>query len=343
MDIDLLNLVDQGGCSAKLPALELEEALRDLPSVSNSNVLVDIDTHDDAGVYKLRDDYALVQTTDFFPPVCSDPYDFGQVAAANALSDIYAMGAEVISVLNLVLFPADIHLSVLSEILRGGQDKVLEAGGVVLGGHTIADAIPKYGLAVTGWVHPDQIITNSSAKVGQSIILTKAIGTGVIISAKKNDLVDEAVYRNAVESMKQLNNHASEIMKKYKIQCATDITGFGLLGHALKMAKASGVSIKINAKKVPVMDQLMELIELGCIPGAGFRNVEFAEEVCSFHPELEYNQRMMLADAQTSGGLLIAVDSTQADSMIQELKEFYPFTSAIGEVLPESEKTLYLE
>jgi len=167
--------------------------------MKHKNLLVDIDTHDDAGVYKINDDYALVQTTDFFPPVCSDPYDFGQIAAVNALSDIYAMGGQVLTALNIVLFPSSLSLTILKEILRGGQDKVSEAGGILLGGHTITNDIPTYGLAVTGWVHPDKIITNANAKVGDVLILTKPIGTGVIISAKKNDLVSDDSYLAAVE------------------------------------------------------------------------------------------------------------------------------------------------
>ena len=162
--------------------------MADLPKVIDENVLVDIETHDDAGVYKISDDYALIQTTDFFPPVCSDAYDFGQIAAANALSDVYAMGGQVLTALNLVMFPADLPMDILKEILKGGQEKVMEAGGVLLGGHTIADDIPKYGLAVTGWVHPDNVATNSAAREGELLILTKPIGTGIIISAKKNDI-----------------------------------------------------------------------------------------------------------------------------------------------------------
>ncbi|HRZ20855.1 MAG TPA: selenide, water dikinase SelD [Bacteroidales bacterium] len=202
MKHDLLKLVDQGGCSAKLSASELGKALADLPKITNQNVLVDIESHDDAGVYKIREDYALVQTTDFFPPVCSDPYDFGQVAAANALSDVYAMGGEVLTALNIVLFPTTLPLKILKEILRGTQDKVAEAGGVIVGGHTIANEVPVCGLSVTGWVHPDKIITNTGAKSGDVLILTKQIGTGVIISAKRNDLADAATYRAALDSMK---------------------------------------------------------------------------------------------------------------------------------------------
>jgi selenide,water dikinase len=340
---DLLKLVDQGGCSAKLSASELNKALADLPKITNENVLVDIETHDDAGVFKIRDDYALVQTTDFFPPVCSDPYDFGQISAANALSDVYAMGGEVLTALNIILFPAGLPLDILKEILRGAQDKVAETGGVIIGGHTITNDVPVCGLSVTGWVHPGKIITNSGAKPGDILILTKPIGTGVIISAKRNDLADEDSYQAALQTMKHLNRNAAVVMQKYDIKGATDITGFGLLGHALKMSQGSNVSIRINTNSVPVMDKVFDLIEMGCIPGAAFRNLEFAEKNCYFDPDLNYNHKMLVADAQTSGGMLISVSAEKADSLMVDLrKEGYKFAAIIGEVGQKKEKAVYI-
>jgi len=341
--INLLNFVEQGGCSAKLSASELKKTLAGLPKMKHKNLLVDIDTHDDAGVYKINDDYALVQTTDFFPPVCSDPYDFGQIAASNALSDVYAMGGNVLTALNIVLFPSNLSLAILKEILRGGQDKVKEAGGVILGGHTITDDIPKYGLAVTGWVHPNKIITNAGAKTGDVLILTKPIGTGVIISAKKNNLVNDNNYLAAVDNMKKLNKRAAEIMMNYSINSATDITGFGLLGHTLKMALGSNVSIVLDSDKVPVLDGVMELIDLGVIPGAGFRNMEYAESDCYFSDTLDYNSKMMIADAQTSGGLLISVPASEANSLISELKEAGEGYSEVGKVINKTDKFVYVE
>ncbi len=339
---DLLSLVDQGGCSAKLSAKELAKALSDLPKISNPNVLVDIETHDDAGVYKIREDYALVQTTDFFPPVCSDPYDFGQIAAANALSDVYAMGGEVLTALNIVLFPSTLPLEILKEILRGAQDKVAEAGGVIVGGHTIVNDVPVCGLSVTGWVHPDKIATNTGAKPGDVLIITKQIGTGVIISAKRNDLADEETYHTAIGSMKLLNKNAAEVMRKFNIKGATDITGFGLLGHALKMAQGSGVSMKINSAKVPVMGKVLELIEMGCIPGAAFRNLEFAENDIHFDPALDYNHKMLVADAQTSGGMLMCVPKDKESVVLEDLKKTgYPDSMVIGVVTEKSGKSVY--
>jgi selenide,water dikinase len=343
MSIDLLKLVDQGGCSAKLPAAELKKALDGLPKITHENLLVDIETHDDGGVYKINDDYALIQTTDFFPPVCSDPYDFGQISAANALSDVYAMGGQVITAMNLVEFPADQPLEALKEILHGGQDKVAEAGGVIMGGHTITDDIPKYGLAVTGWVHPDKIVTNAAAKAGDVLILTKPIGTGVIVSAWKNALIPEPIFRTAIDSMKQLNKDAAVIMDEYGVKCATDVTGFGLIGHALKMAEGSGVSISLDAKNVPLFDKVMELIDMGVIPGASFRNKEFAEEFCEFAKGIDYNHKMMLFDAQTSGGLLMCVSREKADEIVQKLKQAgYPTSSVVGDVLEPKDKRVYI-
>jgi len=343
MKFDLLKLVDQGGCSAKLPAAELEKALAGLPKISHPNLLVDIETHDDGGVYKISDDYALIQTTDFFPPVCSDPYDFGQVAAANALSDIYAMGGQALTAINIVLFPEKESLEILKEILLGGQDKVREAEAVMMGGHTITDDIPKYGLAVTGWVHPERIITNNAAKPGDMLILTKAIGTGIIISAWKNGLIDETLYRQAVDSMKLLNKRGAVLMQKYGVRCATDVTGFGLAGHATKMAKGSKVSLHFDTAKIPVFDQVIDLIEMGVIPGASFRNKEFAEADCSFVESLDYNHKILLFDAQTSGGLLMCVDPSKANHIISELKDSgYTHSAIIGEVVELGEKHVYV-
>jgi selenide, water dikinase len=338
---DLLNLVEQGGCSAKLPAAELEAALSGLPLSTDPNVLVDIRTHDDAGVYKINEELALIQTTDFFPPVCSDPYDFGQIAAANALSDVYAMGGQVLTALNIMLFPVNLPLTILKEILRGGQEIVSKAGGVVVGGHTIANDIPIYGLAVTGKVHPNHITTNSNAQPGDMLILTKPLGTGVIVAAKKNGLASAETYNEALKNMKQLNAAGAKVMNRFSVTAATDITGFGLIGHAKKMADGSHVTIKLFAERVPAMPQVLDLIEMGCIPGAAFRNKEFAMSGCHFDPGLDYNRTMLLFDAQTSGGLLMAVKASDADAIINALKnEGHPMAAIVGEVGARNEKSI---
>ena len=232
---------------------------------------------------------------------------------------------------------------ILKDIIKGGQEKVVEAGGLIVGGHTITNQIPVYGLAVTGWVHPEQIITNDQAQAGDMLILTKPLGSGVIISAKKNDAVDENTYREAIDHMKQLNREAAAIMTKYGVKCATDITGFGLLGHGLKMALGSNVSIRLNALEVPPIQNVMELIETGFIPGSGFRNLEFVETQCSFSASLPYNLKMLLADAQTSGGIFMAVKPDKAEAILTELKDAgYNSSAIVGEVIKLSNKALYV-
>jgi selenide,water dikinase len=232
----------------------------------------------------------------------------------------------------------------LKEILRGGHDKVTEAGGVIVGGHTIEDDIPKYGLAVTGTVHPDKVITNAGAKPGDILILTKPLGTGAVISAKKIDLAEEETYQKAIDTMKLLNDKGAEIMNKYQVKCATDITGFGLLGHALKMAQGSDVSIQINAESVPSIDKVIDLIDLGVIPGAAFRNLEFTGDGCHFEKSVSYNRKMLLMDAQTSGGLLICAPANDADKMVEELRNSkYPQAAVVGEVIKKTNTAILVK
>ena len=335
MAFDLMSTVEYGGCSAKLPASKLAEALRVLPKISHPNLLVDIETHDDAGVYKITDTLALIQTLDFFPPVCSDPFEFGQIAAANALSDVYAMGGQALTAMNIVLFPSDrIPLEVLADILRGGQEKVTEAEALTVGGHTIDDYPPKYGLSVTGLVHPQRIVTNAAAKAGDLLILTKALGTGVIVAGKRTGHAGEQTYRAALDSMKLLNRGGARLMQEFGVRSATDITGFGLLGHALKMAQASGVSFRIEGKRVPLLAGAYALADLGCLPGACFRNQEFAGETCAFAPAVDYTLKMLLFDAQTSGGLFMAAPRAQAQTLVARLREEgYPAAAIVGEVV----------
>ncbi len=335
---DLLTTVQYGGCSAKIPQGKLSELLKSLPIVRNANVMVDIETHDDAGVYRINDTTALVVTTDFFPPICSDPYEFGQIAAANSLSDVYAMGGTPLLVLNLNMFPSEsIPLEVLRDILAGGCDKINESGALVMGGHTIEDAVPKYGLAVVGTVHPDKLITNQGIKVGQKMILTKPLGMGVIVAAQRMGMVREEVYRQAIDNMKLLNKQGAELMQKYGVTGATDVTGFGLLGHATKMAQASHTTIQIEANNLPLFPQVEELLSMGCIPGAAFRNLEFVKPNIEVGDSCPTTRKMAMADAQTSGGLLMGVDADKAEEMLQELHNNTPHIHAaiIGEVLPE--------
>jgi selenide,water dikinase len=342
---DLLSTSEYGGCSAKLSADQLADALKDLPNFDDSRILVGISTHDDAGVYRLTDEVAIIQTTDFFPPICSDPYTFGQIAAANALSDVFAMGGAAVTALNLVMFPREgIPLGVLREILRGGADKVHEAGAVIVGGHTIADEPPKYGLAVTGTVHPDRVITNANAKPGELLVITKPLGTGAIVAGQRIGEVRASDYRTALDSMKLLNKGAAETMQEFNVRCATDITGFGLLGHGLEMARASGVTLRIRAADVPVLPGAYEMIEMGCIPGGAFRNQAFVEKETRFWPEVDYNRKMLLLDPQTSGGLLMAVPQNAVRAVLESLRQKgYPTSAVIGEVLSRSDWSLEIQ
>lgn len=343
---DLLTTIESGGCSAKLPAGLLSEVLRNLPRSSDPRLLVDAETHDDAGVYQLNEETALIFTTDFFPPVCSDGYEFGEIAAANSLSDVYAMGGTPLMVLNLLMFSQEkIPLEVSGEILRGGHAKVFEAGALIVGGHTIDDHPPKYGLAVLGTVHPGQLITNAGARPNDILILTKSIGTGALVSGEKNGLCDPGDYRGALNQMKHLNRHGASLAVKYGVRGMTDITGFGLAGHALKMAEASRVSLRIRTARIPLLPGAYQVFEKGSIPGATFRNLEFTGEQAHYTRSVDYNMKMLAHDAQTSGGLLMAVNPDHATSLVGELKRIDPEAGAavIGEVLPESPRRLYFE
>jgi selenide,water dikinase len=343
MSFDLLTTVESGGCSAKLSAKELAEILSSLPKPEHPDLIVDIETHDDAGVFRISSDTALVQTVDFFPPVCSDPYDFGQIAAANALSDVYAMGGRPLTAMNLMMFPSKkIPLNVFTEILRGGFDKVTESGAVIVGGHTIDDYPPKYGLSVTGIVHPEKITTNRGARDGDALILTKPIGTGTLIAGWKTRIASAKNYEEAITSMKTLNRIASEVMIRHGVIAATDITGFGLAGHAIKCAMASNVTMIIEAPRVPLLPGAYELSDQGCIPGATFRNLEFAETLCAFDLD-DHARKMLLLDAQTSGGLLICVPGHAKETVLADLhREGVAHATIIGHVVQKGEKPLII-
>lgn len=344
MKTDLLSFVENGGCSAKIPPGLLEDVLRNLSLPSGPDVLVGIETGDDAGIYKVSNDLALVFTTDFFPPVCSDPYEFGEIAAANSLSDVYAMGGIPVTALNIMMFPSSkLPAGVYSDILKGGASKASEAGVSIIGGHTIDDAVPKYGLAVVGYVHPRKIITNAGAKPGDVLFLTKPIGTGAVLAGARLNMAGEEDLAGALRNMKQLNVHGGALMQEFGIRGATDITGFGLAGHALKMARASKVSINIDMSRVPLLGKALALTEEGCIPGASFRNLGYYEPDTHFTKGLDYNLKMLAFDAQTSGGLLVSVPEKECDAFIAafEKKTGQP-AAVIGTVTAPGEKYLSL-
>ena len=295
--------------------------------------MVGIQTGDDAAVYRLRDDLALVQTVDFFPPIVDDPYHFGSIAVANALSDVYAMGGTPLLALNLVGFPVGLPREILVSILRGGYEKAAEAGVLIVGGHTVDDAEPKYGLAVTGLVKPGDQITNSGAKPGDVLVLTKPIGTGIITTAGKNQAVDAGVLAGAVILMETLNKGASNAMSHVGVNASTDVTGFGLLGHLNSMMQGSGTSARVYWSKVPLIPGLWQLAEQGIAPGGTQRNLDSLGDSVRWHESLSHTEQVVLCDAQTSGGLLISVPRDREDVLLEQLERHGVAGAAvIGEV-----------
>lgn len=343
--VKLTTLTTKGGCGCKIGPADLSEVLRALPpSPYDPNLLVGLDTSDDAGVYKLTDELAIVQTLDFFTPIVDDPYDFGQIAATNAISDVYAMGGKPITALNIVAFPiANLEKSILSDILRGAGDKLIEAGITLVGGHSIDDQEPKFGLAVTGIVHPDKVRTNAGAKIGDKLVLTKPIGVGIYTTSLKNGLLSEDEVRHVTSVMTTLNKTASEVMQSYEVHAATDVTGFGLLGHATEMAKASKVCITIAADQVPILPRTKELAEAGKIPGGTKNNFVHVAEDVTYSDRLDQIDRYILCDAVTSGGLLISVSGEQVKNMMAELKEKGIDASIIGEVTEGQQGKIIVE
>jgi selenide, water dikinase len=310
-----------------------------LPRQQDPNVLVGLDTADDAGVYKLSAEFALVQTIDFFTPIVDDPYTFGQIAAVNALSDVYAMGGRPISSLAMVCFPERQDLEILGQILAGGLSKMIEAGCTVIGGHSIRDEEIKFGYAVTGSVHPDRILANGGARAGNALILTKALGTGVISTAIKQGKAEPAWIEAATQSMTTLNKVAAEVAAELggDAHGATDITGFGLVGHAREIALASNVSLRINSAKVPWLAGAVESVRAGCVPAGLKANREFAECAVEFGPGVDEVTRTLLFDPQTAGGLLLSVSANASDRFLREFRERGGNAVLIGEVLPRTE------
>lgn len=305
-------------------------------------VLIDASTSDDAAVYQIDSKRGLVATVDFFTPIVDDAYDFGRIAAANALSDIYAMGARPLFALSLIAFPRDLlGRGILEEIVRGGGEAALEAGIAVIGGHSIDDSEPKFGLCVIGEAEPARITTNSGARAGDVLVLTKPIGTGVIATAIKRDVASDDIVREAVTSMTTLNRGAAEAMLRVGVSAATDVTGFGLLGHLRNMLRASGASAVIHTDAVPLLTGAAELAAAGCIAGGTRRNLADLADDVAWDESLSELQRLLLCDAQTSGGLLIAVARDRVDTLLTELRaELTPIAAVIGSVEQESAGTV---
>ncbi len=299
--------------------------------------MIGLDHPDDAGVYRVSNDLALIQTVDFFTPVVDDPYHFGLIAAANALSDVYAMGGIPKTAMNLVGFPADrIDISVLRQILQGGIDKIKEAGVVLVGGHTIEDVELKYGLSVTGFIHPDKVLKKKNLKSGDSLILTKPLGTGIVNTAIKGGVASDEITEHVTQIMAALNKEAAEIMVQYPVHACTDITGFGLLGHIAEMVEDSRVGVRIDSEKVPVIPGALELAKMGLIPAGTYKNRDFRESMIEMDASVSRPVQDILFDPQTSGGLLICIDKESAVPLLGVLHEGGEKSSAIiGEVLAE--------
>lgn len=335
-NIKLTKLASCAGCGAKVGAGVLAQLLSDIKVVKDERLLVGFDKSDDASVYKINDDTAIVQTVDFFPPIADDPYIFGQIAAVNAMSDIYAMGGEPKLALNIMAVPKSMDKEHVHEILRGGYDKAYEAGVIITGGHSIFDEEPKYGLSVTGFINPDKVITNSGAKVGDVLFLTKPIGIGILTTGMKAEIVSEESEKLAYSIMTTLNKSARDVMIKYKIHACTDVTGFSLMGHLLEMVQGSEVNAEIHTADIDLIEEAKSLAKMGVLPEGLYRNRSYAESYVD-EGNTELYIQDMLFDPQTAGGLLIAVDEADADRFYEELKTAVPSAQRIGVITPKTD------
>jgi selenide,water dikinase len=335
--IRLTSFAKCAGCASKMGAGDLSSALEGLATRDDPRLMVGRETFDDAGIFKISDQLALVQTVDFFAPIVDDPYDYGQIAATNALSDVYAMGGQPLTALNIVSFPtAELPLEVMTEILRGGQDKVHEAGAFIVGGHTVIGEL-KYGLSVTGQAHPDFLLTNAGAKAGDRLVLTKPIGTGILTTAAKRGLIGREGMLDALAAMKTLNGVASRAALAVGAKCATDITGFSLLGHALHHARASGVSLRIDVGSVPIFGGAREALRKGATNDGAKRNREYLADLVERGSSTD-EDFAILTDPQTSGGLLAAIAPAKLSAFLSRV----PGAVEVGEVIPRADRAIIL-
>lgn len=338
----LTQMVRNGGCAAKLGPGVLSEVLEKLLPQKDEKLIIGLENSDDAAAYKISENQILLQTLDFFTPVVDDPYIFGQIAAANSLSDIYAMGGKPLTALNIVCFPICEDPNILREILRGGMDKITEADALLVGGHTIDDMEPKYGLSVTGLVEPGKLRGNCHAKPGDVLILTKPIGLGIINSAVRAGIASEASSQLAIDTMRTLNKTACEIMGNHEVHGCTDITGFGLGGHAMEMAKASEVTIRLNYSKLPIMPEAEQFADMGIVPSGTYHNRRHCQANC--FSELSTLGEDIVFDPQTSGGLLISISKEQGHDLLAELTEnLGAYVKIVGEIEKKQEYYLYLD
>ncbi len=308
---------------------------------SDERLLVGLETSDDAAVYQVNDEVAVIQTLDFFTPIVDDPYTFGAIAATNSLSDVYAMGGVPVTAMNIVCFPKDLDPGILTEILKGGQDKMIEAGCLLVGGHTVEDDEPKYGLSVMGFVHPEKVWMNSTAKPGNVLVLTKPIGAGVMNTALKGGMIEQKdpVFLTTIECMARLNKYSAEKLEGLTVDSATDITGFGLLGHAYEMAKGADVTIHLDADHIPYLPKAFEFAAMGLVPAGAYANREYAGHAVQADEDVTATQMDLLYDPQTSGGLLVAMPEEDANAFIERMKD-EPFPARIVGTVTEKEECL---
>ena len=331
-DVKLTKLAKCAGCGAKVGAGVLAQLLDGIQVHRDPNLLVGFDKSDDASVYKVSDDLALVQTVDFFPPIADDPYLFGQIAATNALSDVYAMGGEPKLCLNIMAVPESMPKEAVHQLLRGGYDKVYEAGALITGGHSILDDEPKYGLAVTGFVHPDRVLTNSGARPGDVLLLTKPIGIGVLTTAQKAEMLSVEGRALAEELMTTLNKSARDAMVKYRVHACTDVTGFGLLGHSYEMCGESGLTVIIDSSRVPLLPGADSYASMGLVPAVAYQNMNHLKDKVALPKDLPSHVHDLLFDPQTSGGLLYSVASQEAGRIMEALQKACQSPAVIGHV-----------
>ena len=291
-------------------------------------------------MYQVREDLAVVQTVDFFPPIVDDPYTFGQIAAANSLSDIYAMGGDPTLSMNLICFPTCLPMDVMAKIMQGGASKVKEAGAIIAGGHTIEDSEPKYGLCVTGFLNPNQVMKNSNCKEGDLLVLTKPLGIGVLTTANKAQLLDEKTYDQMVEAMATLNKYAKDVMMEVGANACTDVTGFGLIGHASEMAKGSGLTIELYSKEVPIIEAAIDFAKMGIIPSGAYSNMAFVRDDVRFAQDVPQYMQDLLADPITSGGLLISLPEEKAHELVEKLKGVTICNQIVGRVTAKQDKAI---
>ena len=343
--IELTKYVENAGCASKINQNDLKIVLAGLPKTENPRVLVSSDTCDDAGIFKLSDDLALVHSVDVFTPSVDDPYTFGQIAASNSVSDIYAMGGKPLTALSIIGFPIEtMSHRIMNQMLKGGIDKMEEAGVSIVGGHSIKDNEVKFGFAVTGPIHPDKIISNDKAQPGDVLVITKPLGTGVIGFASQIGKASAESLETISLSMAELNRIPAEIMEEIGVETATDVTGFGLMGHLSEMAAQSRVTVEIHANKVPVFEGVLDLIQQGMISGAIERNMEFASQYVTVSPGVSKERETVLYDPQTSGGLLMAVHPDRSKELVARLKtNGISHTSIIGKVVSKSEGKILLK